>query len=116
MHELGIVQELIGLAEKELANAGFEGRVESITVRVGRMSGANPEALRFAFEAVAPESLLAGAELVIVEVNPVCKCSQCGAEQEISDYTFACPKCGSNNITVQGGTELNLESMEVEDI
>lgn len=115
VHELGIVQELISLAEQELLKAGFEGTVSSITVRVGRLSGANPEALRFAFENSATESLLAGAELIIVEINPICKCSECGAEQEISDYIFTCPACGSNNIVIQGGADLNLESMEVED-
>jgi len=115
LHELGIVQELINLAEQELLKAEFEGQVSEVTVKVGRLSGANPEALRFAFEAVVSQSRLEGASLNIVEINPLCKCSECGSEQEIAEYIFVCPACGSHNILISGGTDLNLESLEVED-
>jgi len=115
LHELGIVQELISLAEQEILRANFEGRVSEVTVKVGRLSGANPEALRFAFEAVVSQSRLEGASLNILEINPLCKCSKCGSEQEIDEYIFVCPACGSHNILINGGTELNLESLEVED-
>jgi hydrogenase nickel incorporation protein HypA/HybF len=115
MHELAIVQELIKLAEVELSRARFEGKVKVLTIKVGKLSGASPEALQFAFEAVAPSTRLKGARLDIEEPKPMCRCLNCGFEQEVDGYLFECPACGSGDIVIDGGRDLRLDSLEVED-
>ena len=115
MHELGLVQEMIGLAEEELSRAGCVSKVTKITLKVGKLSGASPEALHFAFDVIAPSTRLAGADLLIVESQPICHCPSCGLNAEIDELLFVCPSCSSTDIEIHGGRDLHLESMDVED-
>jgi len=115
MHEIGIVQSLINLAESEIRDNGYSGPVRSLTIRVGRLSGAQPEAIRFAFEVISAESPLSGAKLNIIEVKPKITCQACGKISETDELKFECPLCGSSEINISGGDDLNLESIELEE-
>ena len=115
MHELGLIQEMISLAEEELSRAGCVSKVTKITLKVGKLSGASPEALRFAFDVIAPSTRLAGAHLLIVEPQPTCHCPSCGLSTEIDELLFACPSCGNTDIEIHSGRDLYLESIDVED-
>jgi hydrogenase nickel incorporation protein HypA/HybF len=115
MHELSIVESLIEQVEKEVAAAGHRGRVLGLELIVGRLSGANADSIRFAFELLAPETLVEKAELRIAEPKAVCCCEDCGGRQEIDELTAACPECGGGRISFQGGQDLLLQSIELED-
>ncbi len=115
MHELGILEEIFQIAQRELARRGVEGPVKNITLVVGKLSGASPEALRNAFEVVTPGTRWAGAELVIEEPGPVCGCSTCGFEEVVEELQLSCPRCGGEEITLSGGDELRLASLEMDD-
>ena len=113
MHEISIVQSLVRLAESELERNRLFGPVKSLTVRVGYLSGAQPEAMLFAFEVIAAESILAGASLNIIRVKPAIICRKCGKTSKSEELVFECPVCGSREINISGGDELNLESIEL---
>lgn len=113
MHEISIVQSLIRLAENELEQKRLSGPVKSLTIRVGYLSGAQPEAISFAFGIIADESVLAGANLNIIRVKPVIICRECGKTSESEELVFECPKCGSREIDIAGGDDLNLETIEL---
>jgi hydrogenase nickel incorporation protein HypA/HybF len=115
MHELAIIQELVGMAEAELSKIGAITKVNTLTIRVGSLSGASPEALNFAFEVVAPSTSLAGAHLNIIESKPICHCLSCHKNLPMDEFQFACPSCKSSDIVIEGGHDLCLESMEVEE-
>ena len=115
MHELSIVKQLMAVAEAELDRLDEDVKVTSLRIAVGRLSGASPEAMKFAFEVLSPESRLTGCRLDIVEPKALCTCADCGNEEEVDDYVSLCPRCQSASITVTGGHELRLESMEVDD-
>ena len=115
MHELGIIQHLVSLAEDELAKTDCDAKVKTVEIRVGTLSGASPEALEFAFEVVAPLTQFKGAHLVITKSKAVCACRKCGKIQEVDEFLFVCPTCGSTEIEIAGGRDLYLESIEVED-
>ena len=51
----------------------------------------------------------------ISEPKATCCCEQCGGRLEIDDLVAECPACGSRRITFEGGQELSLESIELED-
>lgn len=62
VHEVGLTRRIL-----EIAAARSEGgRVVRIVLEVGALAAVSPEALRFAFEALAPTSAVAGAALEIV--------------------------------------------------
>ena len=114
MHEGSIAEALLEAAAGELAAQGGGGRITSLRVTVGVLAGVNPDALRFAFEMLAPGGPAAGAELVIDEEPARCRCRGCGGTGEVRDPFAPCPRCGSLEVTIEGGRELLLSSLEVE--
>jgi hydrogenase nickel incorporation protein HypA/HybF len=115
MHELSIVEALIDQVEKELHRAGQPGRAARLELSVGRLSGVNCDSLRFAFNLLAPGTIVAGAEILIHEPKAVCRCHACHAESEIDGLVIQCPRCTSSEITIEGGRELVLQSIEIAD-
>ncbi len=115
MHELSIAEALIEQVGRELKRAGQPGPVVRLELAVGRLSGVHADALRFAFDLLAPGTLVEGAEVSISEPPARCCCRTCGAETEIDELVFCCPCCESDQVTIEGGRELLLESIEVEE-
>ena len=115
MHELSIVEALIDQVEKELDRVGQKGRVLRLELSIGRLSGVNPESVRFAFGLLASGTIVADAEIVIEEPKAVCRCHVCNARTEIDDLVLECPKCAAADITVENGREMTLQTIEIED-
>ena len=76
-------------------------------------TGVELQALRFALEAIAPGTLLEGAEVLIDEPPGRAWCMGCGAAVEIVQRGDACPACGGHRLTPQGGDELRVVDMQV---
>ena len=91
MHELSIVEALIDQVERELDRAGQRGRVLRLELSIGRLSGVNPESVRFAFGLLASGTIVEDAEIVIEEPKAVCQCHACNARTEIDDLVLQCP-------------------------
>jgi hydrogenase nickel incorporation protein HypA/HybF len=115
MHELAIVEALIDQVQKELDRAGQKGRVLKLELSIGRLSGVHPESVRFAFGLLASGTIVENAELVIEEPKPVCQCHVCNARTEIDDLVPQCPQCAAADITIEGGQEMTLQTIELED-
>ncbi|MFZ5831137.1 MAG: hydrogenase maturation nickel metallochaperone HypA [Planctomycetota bacterium] len=115
MHELAIAEALIEQVERELSRAGHPGPVVKLELAVGRLTGVHSDSLRFAFELLAPGTLLENAEVEIAQPKAACACRHCGTRLEIDEIVLHCPKCQSNEIVIEGGRDLLLESIEVAD-
>ena len=89
--------------------------LHALRVRVGPLSGVVVEALRFAFEALAPDTPAAGARLDIEETAPAFHCPRCGADYAAPVGAYQCPACGAADGELRGGHELELVSIEVPD-
>ncbi|MBL9214966.1 MAG: hydrogenase maturation nickel metallochaperone HypA [Opitutaceae bacterium] len=88
-------------------------RVARIVLRIGDLSGVEPDALRFAFEALAPRTRAAGAELAIERVPARAHCRGCGADFAVgAGFIFRCPGCGDLSGDVIAGRELELRRIE----
>ncbi len=114
MHELSIVEAVIDQVAVEVARTDAAGRVLRIELSIGRFSGANAESVRFAFGFLAPGTVAEGAEIVIEQPGAVCRCRACGVETEIDDLVAECPRCASREISIAGGREMVLQSIELE--
>lgn len=113
MHELGIAESAL---EQTLAQARRAGasRVERIVLRVGALSGVDPEALRFALEAIMPGSAVEGAALQIDTIPAVAVCPACRLEfVPDNGILFECPSCGWPGTTLKQGRELDLARLEL---
>ena len=110
MHELALAQAVLDV----VAEHAGERPVERVEVRVGALRQVVPESLAFCFEAVARGTVAEGAELAIEHVPARISC-RCGADAELEAFPLACPACGSLEVSLTGGEEFLVESLEVLD-
>jgi hydrogenase nickel incorporation protein HypA/HybF len=115
MHELSIVDALIEQVRSEVDRSGHSGRVTRLELAIGRLSGVNADSVRFAFQMLSPGTLLESAALGITEPRAVSRCADCGDRVEIDELAARCPNCGSCNVVIEGGQELLLQTIELED-
>lgn len=112
MHELAIAQSMF-----EIARRHARGRqVTQVEVRVGRLRQVVPASLEFAFEVIAQGTELEGAELAIEQVAVAGTCRECGTAVELPDFPLLCPSCGGVDLDITAGEELEVESLEVEEL
>jgi hydrogenase nickel incorporation protein HypA/HybF len=113
MHEISIIQNVIELVRQQLADQE-PVRVTAIRLRVGPLSGVLADALRFAFDAVVPGTLLEGARLDVEAAPLTAWCRNCLAERELaSPQRLACPVCEQPTPDLLSGKELELAWLEI---
>lgn len=108
MHELGITQEVIAIAE-EYANGR---RVVRVVLEVGKLSGVLPDAVLFCFGLCAEGTAVEGAALEIVETPGRGRCRACGGDVEL-DRPFGQCACGNTDLDWIAGDELRVRELEI---
>ena len=113
MHELSLAEK-INNTIKDLCERSDWTRVRRVVLKVGHMRQVDPELLSFAFDVVGKGTVSEGAQVSILELPIVFMCHSCGKETSSEGTVFICSNCGSTNVELRSGMELNIESMEVE--
>ncbi|WP_312521356.1 hydrogenase maturation nickel metallochaperone HypA [Anaerospora sp.] len=113
MHEMAIAQGILDIAVQEATLNGAE-TITRIKLRIGEMTGVQPEALTFCFEALAAETPAEAAILEIELVPLTAECQSCGQQFGVERYRFCCPSCSSGSVKTLSGRELQVEHLEVE--
>lgn len=113
MHEASLVMGILRIVEEEAAKYGSP-RVVRVTLGMGLLSGIEEQTLRGCFEIFAENTLADQAELVIEKRPLECLCQACQQPFTLHERHFACPHCGSAEITFEGGHGCVLTAMEVE--
>ena len=113
MHEVSLAGGILRVVEQARERDPFE-RVTHLTLEVGALSGVEVASLRFALEAIAPDSCLAGAEIEIQEPAGAAWCLPCGLTVPISQRLDLCPLCGSAQLQPASGTELRVMDLRVQ--
>ena len=113
MHEVGIMEAAIRAVLHQATSNGAS-RVHRIVLRIGTLSGVDPDALRFAFDVVAHDTAAAGAALQVDEVPALAHCAACDSDfAATAGFMFACPHCGILSGDVRQGRELELARIEM---
>jgi hydrogenase nickel incorporation protein HypA/HybF len=115
MHEVSIVEALIEQVEGEVARAGASGKVTRLGLSIGRLSGVQSDSIRFAFELLSPGTLVEHAALDIEQPRAVCVCAACGMRTELEELRLECPACASHEISLLGGQEMLLQTIDIDD-
>ncbi|MGD0649570.1 MAG: hydrogenase maturation nickel metallochaperone HypA [Verrucomicrobiia bacterium] len=115
MHEMSIVEALLEAVEREVRAYG-DARVVSIRVRIGALRLVVPETLRFCYEASVRDTPLAGAQLEIEKLPATARCRECRWEFAVEENWFECPRCQSAGAELLTGQELDLISIELEEL
>jgi hydrogenase nickel incorporation protein HypA/HybF len=114
MHELSIATSLLEAVHAEsLRHAG--ARVRRVGLRIGELSGVDPESLRFCFECLVKDSPFEPLPLEIQFCPRRQTCPACRRTFSVVDYNTVCPSCGRDATECTGGTELELSYLELEE-
>lgn len=113
MHEYSIVQSLLDSCE-EHARQNNSTNVTKVIVKIGVLSGVEPDLLQTAFDTFKEKTVCDGAEFIINHQKVVIACLSCGEESTLEKNEFSCPKCDSNQVKVIDGEDMFLMSLEME--
>lgn len=113
MHELAVCQGLMSQVE-QVASREHAERVTLIRLRIGPLSGVEPQLLADAFPIAAAGTVAEEAELVI-DAQPVkVRCLSCGEESAATANRLLCAACGDFRTRLVSGDEMLLMSVELE--
>ena len=113
MHEMGIALQIIEIATASIPPDMRAARVERVNLKIGKLSAVVPDSLRFCFDIVSKDTLLAGAALGIEETPVVARCKECDARWSIAEPVFTCKACNSGALEILSGRELDIVSIEI---
>lgn len=114
MHELSLADALVKQVESFLDKQKEIGKVISITVLMGKLSGVEKEPFEFVFPVAAEGTKLENAKLIVEESPAVIECSDCH-KKTVLDIPFAkCENCSSRNVKYVSGKEFLIKSLEIE--
>ena len=111
MHEYSLVQALLERVEEE-ARAHRASAVRCLCVRIGELSGVEPELFASAYEIARGQTVCEAADLLLERVPATWACTVCRAPID-PGAALACPRCGSPGRLAQGD-EIVLARIEME--
>ena len=142
MHELSIAEAILDAVHSE-AEKRPGAHIARVAVRVGALSGVEPEALTFGFECLVRGTDLEPLALVIEPVPRRQRCPACDLTFDVPDAKIeilgsdvgsantasvdsgprtpdfgpplACPRCANAHTLLAGGEELDIAYLEVEE-
>jgi len=89
-------------------------KVLSINLVMGERSSVIDDSLLFYFDMLAPGTLSEGAKLKVRRTRMSFHCVECASEYHRAGDDFACPLCGRVGQALGDGSELSIESIEIE--
>ena len=113
MHEYSIVDSLLQLTT-EHATKHNATKVIKLEVKIGALSGVEPELLKTAFETFKEGTICEKAEFIMHIQPAVIECLDCKKKSELLNNEYLCPNCKSSNIKIIDGEDMYLMSMELE--
>lgn len=112
MHEMALCQGVIDLIADQRRAEDFIG-VRAVVLEIGALGHVDPDALRFAFDVCAKDTVADGARLEIIEIPAKGWCMNCSCPIELSQRGDGCPHCDSHSVILQQGDEMRLKELEV---
>ncbi|MCU7812105.1 MAG: hydrogenase maturation nickel metallochaperone HypA [Candidatus Thiodiazotropha sp. (ex Notomyrtea botanica)] len=113
MHEMSLCEGVLQILEDHAVSQGFT-QVKTVWLEIGGLSGVDPEAMRFGFDAVMKDTLADGAVLEIIDLPGQAWCMQCSKQVSVKARFDACPECSSYQLQVTGGDEMRIKELEVD--
>ena len=113
MHEYSIVQSLLDSCEENV-KANDATKVTKVVVKIGVMSGVEPDLLRTAFDTFKDETICSDAEFILNIQPVVIKCHKCNEQSSLEKHHYCCPKCESVELDIIDGEDMYLMQLELE--
>lgn len=113
MHELSVCLSLLQQVET-IARERNATRVTAITLKIGPLSGVEPDLLKNAYPLAAAGTAADEAELIMEIADIVVRCSQCDNETTVTPNKLLCGTCGDFRTELISGDELTLLRVELD--
>lgn len=115
MYEASIAKGILDTAIAALPQG--KARITKITVVAGVLGGVEKESLELYFNELTKGTPAQGAQLELLRKPATLICKDCRNQvpyDNLGDMALKCAKCGGPN-KLQGGNELFIQSMEIEE-
>lgn len=112
MHELSLCQVLVSKVE-DIARRHRAAAVYSVSIRIGPLSGVEPELLAQAFPLASAGTVAQDSRLDIERLPIRVRCDSCGAETAAEPNKLVCGECGDWHTQLMSGDEMLLDSVEL---
>ena len=112
MHEYSLVESLVSRVEQEARKRGAIA-VHRLSVRVGELSGVDPELFRTAYETFREGTICAKVPLAVTRVAASWSCPKC-AKAVPRGAVLRCADCDAPARLDDGGDALMLDGIELE--
>jgi len=113
MHEYSIVQSLLNMCE-ENARANNAKKVSKVVVKIGVMSGVEPDLLQTAFDTFKEATVCEDCEFIMNIQKVKINCKDCDFVCELEENEYLCPKCKSANLEIIDGEDMFLMQLELQ--
>jgi hydrogenase nickel incorporation protein HypA/HybF len=113
MHELAITESILSIV-LEKAREVKARKVIKVDILVGRLTGFIPECVQLQFNILSHNTEAAGACLTFHQPPAKLHCRKCNLDYTTDSLNLICPECHTLEIDILSGSELYVESMEVE--
>ena len=113
MHEFSIAHSIIETLER--VSEEHRRPVVSAVIAVRPMSSIVPDLLTEAYRMLTRDTSLAGSVLEIRQVPIRAVCNNCGSDVESFEPLALCKSCGSLNLSIRSGYELEIVSATLAD-
>ena len=116
MHELSIVSSVVDTVITSLEK--YPGaRVTEVRLNVGALAAVIEDSLQFCYGIATDGTPLEGSRLVVNLIPVTVHCAACGRDGAIESLqSFRCPICDEPVSDMRQGRELEIESIEIEEV
>jgi hydrogenase nickel incorporation protein HypA/HybF len=112
MHEYALIEALVSRVEEE-ARKRSATRIARLSIRVGELSGVDPELLQTAYDTFRAGTICAEADLTLTRVAATWSCPKCKAAIP-RGAVLRCTTCDAPARLDDGGDALMLDGIEME--
>lgn len=116
MHEFSLCQNIIQIAETQLASYKANAKankINKIVLTIGKLAAVDLESLKFWFPVACQDTVLDGVILEIIEPEAEAKCLNCNKHFKLLNLMQACPDCGSYEREILKGQEIMVDQIQL---
>ena len=113
MHELSVMAYLLETVEERAQKIGAT-KVTAINLVIGERTSIMDDSLLYYFDMLTPGTVAEGAQLAVRRTTMRFHCVGCDADYHPSGFDFKCPHCHTVGAVTSDGSELLIESLEIE--
>ncbi len=113
MHELSVMEYLLERVDVHATRMGAR-KVLTINLVVGERTCVVDDSLLWYFDMLTPGTVAEGARLAVRRTEMRCHCPRCDADFRPNGAGYRCPGCLELAEVTDDGSELLIESLEVE--